>query len=95
MTEALFGQLASTGTVGVLLVLALFALRAKDRELKAEMNARIEDAIKFNTLAMSLQREVIQAVNDLGKMLDILVEKQHGEERTMQVRPRGGGGASR
>lgn len=88
MTDTLLGQIASTGIVGVFLAIALLALREKDKQLKAEMAARIDDAAKFNTLAMSLQREVIQAVHKLGEMLTIWERLE--EER--QSRNRGGGG---
>jgi hypothetical protein len=70
MENQLLSQLASTGIVGVLLVIALYTLRTKDRELKAEMQLRIEDAQKFNTLAMSLQKEVIQSVSRLGEIVE-------------------------
>jgi hypothetical protein len=80
MTDEMMRQLASTGVVGVLLVLALFALREKDRQLNAEKTARIEDAGKFNALAMSLQREVIAAVNKLSDMLEIWERRE--SERT-------------
>lgn len=87
MTDSLLGQIASHGIVGTMLGLALLALRAKDKELKAEMAARIEDAQKLNTIAMALQREVIQAVHKLSEMLAIW--ERRDEER--QNRNRGGG----
>lgn len=79
MTEQLIGQLASTGVVGVLLGLAILALRDKDKQLRTEMEARIADAAKFNTLAMSLQREVIEAVNKLGDMLTIMERRDEAK----------------
>lgn len=81
MTDQIFTQIASTGVVGALLVLALFALREKDKQLKDEMTARIEDAGRFNTLSMSLQREVIGAVEKLGEMLEI-VERREDERKS-------------
>ncbi len=63
-------QLASTGVVGVLLVLTLLALRSKDRELRAESQARIEDAKKYNDLAMNLQKQMIESVNKQGEIMD-------------------------
>ena len=89
MTDEMFRQLASTGVVGALLVLTLLALREKDRQLKAEMLARIEDAAKFHTLSMSLQREVIAAVGKLGEMLDLW------ERRDAERQDRGSRGGSR
>ena len=99
MTEAMLGQLASTGVVGAFLVLALLtlaskekqikelmakhdlALQEKDKQIKAEMEARAADSGRFITLAMSLQREVIEAVNKLGDML-AFIEKRDEEKRT-------------
>lgn len=83
MTEGLFNQLAGTGVVGVMLVLALLALRAKDKELRevreasaketsTEKQLRIDDAKQYLTLAMSLQKEVIHAVQTLGEIMEIL-----------------------
>lgn len=88
----LFGQLASTGVVGVLLVIALLALRdvyrqlnaAKDdcsSKIQAEMQARVDDAKRFNELSMSLQREIIEAVSKLGDMLDLLEKRDLERER--------------
>ena len=36
------------------------------------MQSRIDDAQRFNTLAMSLQKEVIHAVNHLGDIIEWL-----------------------
>lgn len=88
MTDEMFRQLASTGVVGALLVLTLLALREKDKQLKAEMQARIEDASKFNTLSMALQREVIAAVGKLGEMLDLWERRDAEREHRRGERPR-------
>jgi len=82
----ILGQLASTGVVGLLLVLTLYALRDKDRKLQSEMAARIEDAKKYNDLSMALQREVIQAVTKLGEMLEIWERREEAQERDRKTR---------
>ena len=53
-------------------IVALFAVLyvLKDRELKAERDARIGDARNFNELSMKLQAQVIEAVNNLRLVLD-------------------------
>ena len=98
MTEQAVGQIASTGAVGALLILAVIALihkekhikelmkeqalalQEKDKQIKAEMDARVADSGRFITLAMSLQREVIEAVNKLGDML-AFIEKRDEDKR--------------
>ena len=83
MTEAMLGQLASTGVVGAFLVLALLGLISKDKQLKeqAEKHILALQSGRFITLAMSLQREVIEAVNKLGDML-AFIEKRDEDKRT-------------
>lgn len=53
-------------------VVALFAVLyvLKDRELKAERDARIGDAKNFNELSMKLQAQVIDTVNTLRTVFD-------------------------
>lgn len=94
MTEAILGQLASTGVVGALLVLALLALRDKDRQLKAEMLARIEDAKKYNDMSMALQREVMAAVDQLGRMIE-MIERREAERDAAREATRNKGGPYR
>jgi len=76
----LFGQLASTGVVGVLLALAILALRAKDRELQLEKAARIEDSKAMMTLAMELQKQVILAVNKLSELVETWEKREQQRE---------------
>ena len=78
METQLLSQLASTGVVGVLLVLALLALRSKDKELKDEQQARIEDAKSYLKLAMSLQEQVISAVTKLSDIVEYLQSRDTG-----------------
>ena len=55
-----------------MLVLACFVAWSKDRELKAERLARIEDARNYNQLSLDLQAQVINAVNKLSDILNEL-----------------------
>ncbi len=71
MPNTLLQQLASTGIVGLLLALALFALRDMQRQLKEEMKARIEDAAKNTQTVLALQRELIEATQQIAAMLDL------------------------
>jgi hypothetical protein len=81
MEVQVLSQLAGTGVVGVLLVLSLLALRHKDRELKNEQQARIEDAKAYLNLAMSLQSQVIVAVNKLSEIVDAWERRDEERER--------------
>ena len=67
------------------------ALQEKDKQIKTEMEARVADSGRFITLAMSLQREVIEAVNKLSDML-AFIEKRDEENNE---RARGAGRAPR
>lgn len=73
-------QVIATGVVGALLVLAIGAIAYLFRELRIETRARIDDAGKLNTIAMALQREVITAVNELVRIVEIL-EKRFDDSR--------------
>ncbi len=77
----LIGQIASTGIVGVFLVLAILALRAKDAELSLEKSARIKDSQDFLQLAMNLQGQVILAVNKLSEMVESWERREQERER--------------
>jgi energy-converting hydrogenase A subunit M len=81
MTEHILAQLASTGVVGVLLVLAILALRAKDAALIEEQHSRIEDAKAYLALAMALQKEVIAAVSKLADIVEIFERRETERER--------------
>lgn len=73
-------QLVAVPVFGGLLLMALCAIAYLFRELRAETRARIEDAGKLNTIAMTLQREVITAVNELVRIVEVL-EKRFDETR--------------
>lgn len=70
MESELLRQLAGNGVFAVLLALALLALRAKDRELKAEMQKRIEDAQEFNKLSLELQDRATQTVHKVSQLIE-------------------------
>ena len=85
MTEQLFSQIASTGVVGALLVIALLALRAKDKELKAEMTARIADSERFNQTALAIQKEVMTAVSKLAEMVKFTEERIEERDKLLAL----------
>lgn len=85
MAEAL-SQLAGTGVVGALLVVCMFALRQKDKELSDEKASRIKDAQDYTTLAMSLQKEVIIAVTKLSEIVDVWEKREQERLRGTPVR---------
>jgi hypothetical protein len=81
MVESAYASLASTGVVGVILVLTILALRVKDDALSTEKNARIEDAQKFLALALSLQKEVTLAVSALTEIVKKWEKREEEQER--------------
>ena len=76
--------IASHGLLGAILVVVAWFAWAKDRELKAEREARISDAKQYTELALKLQAQVIDAVNKLADIFD--------EMRKSGVMGRAGGG---
>lgn len=74
---SILGSIASYGLPG--LIIALFAvwLYLKDRELKAERDARIEDAKSYTQLALKLQADVLAAVNKLSDIFEA-VQRRRG-----------------
>lgn len=81
MAETALAQLASSGVLGIVLVLSLLALVRKDAALRETDNARIEDAQKFNTLCLSLQKEVITAISTLSKIAELWEKKEEDRQR--------------
>lgn len=81
MWQPLLAQLASTGVVGVFLIIVLYALREKDKALDIEKNARIEDAKQYLALSMTLQKDVIMAVKALGEIVDKWEKREEERER--------------
>lgn len=84
MTETILTQLASTGVVGALLVVALVALQRKDQEAREESRARVEDSQRFLTLAVDLQAKVTQAVHALTEIVDKWERREEERERLVR-----------
>ena len=82
MNSDVLGQIASTGLAGAMLVVALLALRSKDRTLTAEQAARVSDARENLQLIMKLQEQVIVAVNKLSELVEIWEKREADRERT-------------
>lgn len=94
-----YAQIAGTGVVGALLLVALFVIRylyselkeerrlhdleidKKDAALNAEMRARIEDAQKYNTISMTIQKETIDTVNKLSDMFEVMERRDTKREK--------------
>jgi hypothetical protein len=87
MEMQILSQLASTGLCGLFLVLALLALRTKDKELNAEKALRIKDSQDMMQLAMTIQASVIDAVHKLGDIVDAW-EKHEAERKEERRRER-------
>ena len=62
--------IASQGLLGVMLIIVGVVAWSKDKELKAEREARIADAKSYTDLALKLQAQVIDAVNKLADILE-------------------------
>lgn len=84
--EQLIPLIASQGPLGVMLVVITLAYREKDRQLKEERAARIQDAKDFNQMALDLQSKVLSAVDKLSDILDEM------KQRFMGAPPRQGSG---
>lgn len=87
MPETALDQLASTGIIGALLALTLYALWRKDRDLRAESAARVEDAQRMLDLAMRLQKELTLAVNALTEVARELKLERERLMREAALRP--------
>ena len=84
MAESALTQLAGTGVVGVVLVLALLALWRKDKDLRAEASARVEDAQRMLALAMTLQKDVTLAVSALTEIVEKWEKREEERERLVR-----------
>lgn len=67
---SLIGVLAQHGLPGVIIGLLVFWVYMKDKELKAERDARIADAKAFTELALKLQENAISSVNKLTDVFE-------------------------
>lgn len=94
MPTGTWEQIVGTGLTGALLVLALFALRSKDKDLSAEKAERINDAKVHLQLALELQKQVIIAVNKLSDLVEIWEKRdiERERQRTRGPLPPGGKG---
>lgn len=68
--SSLAAAIASQGLLGVLLVVVGLVAWSKDKELKAEREARIADAKSYTELALKLQEKVTDTVNKLADIFD-------------------------
>lgn len=77
--EAFLGELAKQGPIAVMLVIMVLAYAKKDRDaakrekeliaaLTAEKDARIADSKAGNEVALRLQAQVIQAVQQISEI---------------------------
>ena len=76
--STLLATIASQGLLGILLIVVGLFAWSKDRELKAEREARIADAKDYTKLALDLQEQVLDAVNKLADILDEMKRIQFG-----------------
>lgn len=86
--------IASTGLAGAMLVVSLFALRSKDRELSTEKAARIGDSRDNLQLIMKLQEQVIMAVNKLSDLVEIWEKREAERERVADAVRKASSGSS-
>lgn len=84
----LYKQVATAGILGVLLLMAILAIIRLYRDLVVEKNNRIEDATKFNTLALQMQKEMILATQSLVKIADSFEKREDRLEREFAMRTR-------
>jgi len=82
------GQLASTGVVGVILVLTLLALRSKDKEVSDEKAARIKDSQDTLQMILKIQQSVTDAVHKLGQIVEAWETRADAEREERQERRR-------
>lgn len=73
--------LAAQGPLGIALVVTGWVAWSKDRELKAEREARITDAKNYNELALKLQAQVLDAVDKVGDILGEMKKQRFGSSR--------------
>ena len=82
---SLVGVLAQHGLPGIIIGLLVYWVYLKDKELKTERDARIDDAKAFNKLALELQEKAISAVN---KLTDVFEEVRRMRQETEHTNPR-------
>lgn len=94
MAESALTQLASSGVLGVFLVIVLLALRQKDLEVRAalalvqaESRSRVEDAQRMLALAMAMQKDVTTAVATLTEIVEKWERREEERERLTAAGP--------
>ncbi len=90
MAESALAQLASSGVLGLFLVLVLLALKQKDAAYTTEAKARVDDAQRMLTLAIQLQKEVTTTVAALTEIMEKWEQREEDRERLVrevQARP--------
>jgi len=87
MNDAL-NEIARTGVMGALLVIALGAYYLKDKRLTEETQNRIKDGQETQKLLMQVQSSVIDAVHKLGEIVE-WAEKR-ADEASRSLISRGG-----
>ncbi len=78
MTEAL-APLAQYGSIGVILIVALLALRSLHDKLLAEQAARIQDAKDARETLLLFQKEILASVDKLSDLYESLKEERRAE----------------
>jgi hypothetical protein len=73
--DPIIAGLATHGVPGLVIAGLFWWLVLKDRDLKAERDARIKDAQAYNQLSLQLQDRVITTVNKLSDLFDELRKK--------------------
>lgn len=76
--STLLTTIASQGLLGILLIVVGVFAWSKDRELKAEREARVADAKDYTKIALDLQEQVLDAVNKLADILDEMKRMRFG-----------------
>ena len=76
--STLLTTIASQGLLGIILVIVGLFAWSKDRELKAEREARINDAKDYTKMALNIQEQVLGAVDKLTDVLDEMKRMRFG-----------------
>jgi len=70
--DILLDLLSHYGMPGVLLAIVIVLYVQKDRELKKEREARIDDAKAFHTVVLGVQEKALNTANRLTEVFDEL-----------------------
>lgn len=79
--EQIASWFASQGVLGMVTLIALWALWKKDGELTDERKERISDAKNYNELSLKLQGQVLDAVNKVFDILEELKKLREAQQR--------------